>query len=117
MNTIKIGITEFIPGPGYSDKGLLKKAEHRAVDGTLYYYKYFQKNKWSVPLDAISKSDADALNSLWSSLSAFAFYPDIVNFPAVSFQARMINSEKPLQEFRTSYWMDKFFGTLEIEEV
>ncbi len=125
MATIKLsnlygaGELSLSPGSGYKDKGIKKDVYHRAIDGKLYNYKFYHKRSWAVPLDAISKADADLLNNTWISPPALpiVFYPDLINEPLVTLNVRMVNREAPMQEWHLGYWKDMFFGTIELEEV
>ena len=122
MNTIRFvapgSDLSFSPSPGYREPDLVKRAEHRSINGTDYVYNFYHKKAWSVPLDPISKVEADTLNSWWHTPPQYIqFYPDLVNAPATWHFVRIVNTEAPIQEFRLSYWNDKFRGTLDLEEV
>ena len=113
-NTIAI---EFDPAEGYVAPQILEVSHHRASSGKSYSYKWWKKGRWEVPMERISKSDAEQINSWWEDLSELSFYPDLINEPTVSYSVILKNDVAPLSEMQNPQFAIFYAGNLVLEEV
>jgi len=107
---------DFDPAAGYIQPRILRATHHRAATGKSYSYKWWEKERWEVPTDRLSKTDADQLNSWWDSLTELTFYPDMINSPTTSYTVLLKNTTAPMR-MQGPVFADKYSGTLILEEI
>jgi len=108
---------EFDPSLGYRKPDVFRRVTQRAIDGSLYVYKYFKKLSWEIPIVFLEQYKSDQINTWWDSITLLDFYPDLVNSPATKYSIKIVNTERPLLEFSGIEWETFFKGTLYLEQV
>ena len=106
---------DFDPGKGYDAPDDLGATIVKTLDGTLYTYKRYHKERHEVPMDEISAASMALINGWWEDKTVVTFYPDYVAAPTGTISVKIVNSEKPLQKMYPNW--DLYAGELILREV
>lgn len=101
---------------GYQDQEERRRVQHKAMDGTLFIYDFYDHHRWSITVNAIVKSDYDQLSTWWESTTLLTFTPD-TNTPGTTYQVKITNENNPLQMMFGTGWKNKYEGTLNLREI
>ena len=107
----------FSPREGYIAPARLKITRHESMSGVLYSYKRGHKERYEIPLNNISKVDADYLNTWWENNYSVVLSPDIPNSPSYAVTVKIVNDDKPLSMMYPSGWATSYEGVLILQEV
>jgi len=102
---------DFSPIEGYDIPEDRRRSTNIAIDGTLYIYEWGGKKRYEIPVNNISKADADDINAWWRSRTVLTFYPNYADAPGTTVSVRIVNDDMPLQ-MMFGFWDSKFEGVL-----
>jgi len=108
---------DFDSTPGYRKPGIQNRLNARALLGTLYDYKVFNKKYYSVPMDFVNLTDKNTIVGWFENRTTLTFYPDYDSNPGTYYSVKIMNKNNPLDSFAGPNWETFFRGTLELEEI
>lgn len=104
------------PLEGYIAPGRSKIIRRESLSGTLYTFKRGHKERYEIPVNNISKADADYINSWWENNYSVVFSPDIPNAPSYAVTVKIVNEDAPLS-MMAPHWASKYQGTIILQEI
>lgn len=106
---------DFSPAYGWTEEQNRVRSTGYAKSGKYYTYEWGNKNRWTLPIDHISKTDRDKITSWWEDQDFIYFYPDYVNADSTRYFVWIINEENPMRA-RPGGWRNYFRGELILYE-
>ena len=117
---LTLGIVDFIFSPlvrsGYAIPENRRRNQYDGINGDLIINELYNKGKWIIPINNVSKADYDSVYTWWDNMLKLVYTPD-TSAPGTTYTVRITNDTDPLSMMFGTGWAAKYEGTLILEEV
>lgn len=107
---------EWDPATGFIAPRILDISRHRAAAGKGYTYKWWIKRRWEIPMEFVSKSDFEQIDTWWLTPTSLTFTPDQINDSTTTYTVIIRNDISPLSGMQGAEFAIYYGGILILEE-
>ncbi len=107
---------EWDPAGGFIAPRILDISRSRAAAGKSYTYKWWIKRRWEIPMEFVSKSDFEQVDTWWLTPTSLTFTPDQINASGTTYTVLIRNDISPLSEMQGAEFAVLYGGILILEE-